>query len=147
MALEKALNILFPPKKQKPRLHVVNFGQTKNIPREDVYSIMVWTPKWAQCPQKIPALVPSAADLIAYKNRQLTVESYMTLYTEMLTERVESLTPMTLVDNFGNLIPDGAYLCCVCSKEKANQRKCHRFVAAYLLKEAGWMVTLDGRSI
>jgi hypothetical protein len=40
----------------------------------------------------------------------------------------------------GGVVGDGATLCCVC----ADPLKCHRSVAAHVLKAAGWKVVLDG---
>lgn len=42
-------------------------------------------------------------------------------------------------------VPDGATLICACSREAAAAGRCHRVIAADLLKRAGWSVVLDGR--
>lgn len=44
-------------------------------------------------------------------------------------------------------IPDGATLICACSRQAAAAGRCHRVIAADLLKRAGWSVVLDGRSL
>lgn len=44
-------------------------------------------------------------------------------------------------------VPDGATLICACSREAAAAGRCHRVIAADLLKRAGWTVVLDGRSL
>ena len=44
-------------------------------------------------------------------------------------------------------VPDGAMLICACSREAAAAGRCHRVIAADLLKRAGWSVVLDGRSL
>lgn len=44
-------------------------------------------------------------------------------------------------------VPDGATLICACSREAAAAGRCHRVIAADLLKRAGWSVVLDGRSL
>ncbi len=44
-------------------------------------------------------------------------------------------------------VPDGATLICACSREAAAAGRCHRVIAADLLKRAGWAVVLDGRSL
>lgn len=131
----------------KPAVHLVNFGQTKKVPPEDVYSIMVWTPKWAQCSQSIPILAPSEVDLVGYKNGTLSLHDYQKSYEERLRSNINKITPLALLDNYANLIPTDAYLCCVCSKDKAQKGQCHRVWAAQILKEAGWIVTLDGRTV
>lgn len=43
-------------------------------------------------------------------------------------------------------VPDGATLICACSREAARAGRCHRVIAADLLKRAGWSVVLDGRA-
>lgn len=45
------------------------------------------------------------------------------------------------------IVPDGATLICACSREAAAADRCHRVIAAVLLKRAGWSVVLDGRSL
>lgn len=47
----------------------------------------------------------------------------------------------------GMVVPDGATLICACSREAAAAGRCHRVIAADLLKRAGWTVVLDGRSL
>ncbi len=47
----------------------------------------------------------------------------------------------------GVLVPDGATLICACSRQAAAAGRCHRVIAADLLKRAGWSVVLDGRSL
>ena len=42
-------------------------------------------------------------------------------------------------------VPDGATLICACSREAAAAGRCHRVIAADLLKRAGWSVVPDGR--
>lgn len=42
-------------------------------------------------------------------------------------------------------VPDGATLICACSREAAAAGRCHRVIAADMLKRAGWSVVLDGR--
>ncbi|HNC23991.1 MAG TPA: hypothetical protein PLU52_07275 [Opitutaceae bacterium] len=44
-------------------------------------------------------------------------------------------------------VPDGATLICACSQEAAAAGRCHRVIAADLLKRAGWSVVLDGRRL
>lgn len=44
-------------------------------------------------------------------------------------------------------VPDGATLICACSREAAAAGRCHRVIAADLLKRAGWTVVLDGRNL
>jgi hypothetical protein len=44
-------------------------------------------------------------------------------------------------------VPGGATLICACSREAAAAGRCHRVIAADLLKRAGWTVVLDGRSL
>ncbi len=44
-------------------------------------------------------------------------------------------------------VPDGATLICACSREAAGAGRCHRVIAADLLKRAGWSVVLDGRGL
>lgn len=44
-------------------------------------------------------------------------------------------------------VPDGATLICACSREAAAAGRCHRVIAADLLKRAGWAVVLDGRAL
>ena len=44
-------------------------------------------------------------------------------------------------------VPDGATLICACSREAAAAGRCHRVIAADLLKRAGWSVVLDGRCL
>lgn len=43
------------------------------------------------------------------------------------------------------VVPEGATLICACSREAARAGRCHRVVAADLLKRAGWSVVRDGR--
>jgi len=131
-------------KSVKPRLHFSNWGQTRNVPKEDVYSIMVWTPKWVDVHQKIPVLVPEEANLVAYQNGSMGIREYSARYLTALSEKLDQLTPVALMDSYDLLVPEDAYLCCTCSKKKAANNECHRTWAAYLLAEAGWLVTLDG---
>jgi hypothetical protein len=44
-------------------------------------------------------------------------------------------------------VPDGATLICACSREAAGAGRCHRVIAADMLKRAGWSVVLDGRNL
>lgn len=44
-------------------------------------------------------------------------------------------------------VPDGATLICACSREAAGSGRCHRVVAADVLRVAGWSVVLDGREV
>lgn len=44
-------------------------------------------------------------------------------------------------------VPDGATLICACSREAAGSGRCHRVVAADVLRVAGWGVVLDGREV
>lgn len=44
-------------------------------------------------------------------------------------------------------VPGGATLICACSREAAAAGRCHRVIAADLLKRAGWSVVLDGRCL
>ena len=127
-----------------PTIHLANWGQVRNIPTENVFSIMVWTPKWAS-QQKVPALVPATEDLHAYQNGIYTIQQYKDAYINKIDPN--QLTPFTLHDSFGLLLPNDVYLCCTCSKTKAQLGHCHRTWAASLLKEAGWSVTLDGKPI
>jgi len=43
------------------------------------------------------------------------------------------------------VVPDGATLVCACSRSAAADRRCHRVVAADVLRRAGWRVVLDGK--
>lgn len=45
------------------------------------------------------------------------------------------------------VVVDGATLICACSREASATGRCHRVIAADLLKRAGWTVVLDGRSL
>jgi hypothetical protein len=45
----------------------------------------------------------------------------------------------------GGLVVDGATLICACSRGAATAGRCHRVIAADLLRQAGWDVVLDGR--
>ena len=108
---------------------------------------MVWTPIWAQCSQSVPILTPNKEDFSAYLNGILPQRDYFKRYTESLQKNINDLTPSRLTDSFGLLLPEGAYLCCTCSIENASKGFCHRFVAAYLLKDAGWTVILDGKTL
>lgn len=44
-------------------------------------------------------------------------------------------------------VPDGATLICACSREAAAAGRCHRVIAADVLRIAGWRVILDGREV
>lgn len=44
-------------------------------------------------------------------------------------------------------VPDGATLICACSREAAGSGRCHRVIAADVLRVAGWRVFLDGREV
>lgn len=44
-------------------------------------------------------------------------------------------------------VPADATLICACSREAAAAGRCHRVIAADLLKRAGWSVVLDGRNL
>lgn len=44
-------------------------------------------------------------------------------------------------------VPDGATLICACSREAAGSGRCHRVIAADVLRVAGWDVILDGREV
>lgn len=44
-------------------------------------------------------------------------------------------------------VPDGATLICACSREAAGSGRCHRVIAADVLRVAGWDVVLDGREV
>lgn len=44
----------------------------------------------------------------------------------------------------GDLVEDGATLCCACAVREALEGRCHRAWAAPFLVRAGWRVILDG---
>ena len=44
-------------------------------------------------------------------------------------------------------VPDGATLICACSRDAAGSGRCHRVIAADVLRVAGWRVVLDGREV
>lgn len=48
---------------------------------------------------------------------------------------------------FSGDVPDGATLICACSREAAGSGRCHRVIAADVLRVAGWSVVLDGREV
>lgn len=45
----------------------------------------------------------------------------------------------------GGEVEDGATLICACARSAAKAGRCHRVIAAELLRAAGWRVVLDGR--
>jgi len=132
---------------QQPHINFANWGQIRKVPPALVYSIMVFTPKWQPVTQTVPLLIPTQEDLLAFQQGTLSVEQYRSNYTNHLAHNLPSLPPDALLDSRGLLVPSGAYLCCSCSKEKAFESKCHRVWAAHVLKEVGWLVSVDGEVI
>lgn len=114
---------------------------------------------------RVPWLVPSMAardlmvEALAARDTPLepdALRAYRTAFDAQLlqAEQCGGLAPGRLVytiqtraDAPRHVVPDGATLCCACSRARAAAGRCHRaWVAPYLVR-AGWTVYLDGSEV
>lgn len=101
---------------------------------------------WEHGEGRVVALLPRRVDLIAVQAGQITSEEYNARCFEHFTSMPAHLSPGKLYTTAegGTPVREGDTLCCKCSKADAKAGKCHRVVAAQVLRSAGWRVVLDG---
>ena len=136
----------------KPTLYVTNVASRDLYGPGRSLHIMVWQAKWASFFGCVQGLRPHERDLIAYKNRAISLRSYKLLYKKWvapvdLSPCALGITSTTAPPTSLGPVQDGDTLLCSCSRSTAARGECHRVWAAELLKEAGWDVILDGREL
>ena len=111
---------------------------------------------------RVPWLVPSgvardlldvALDARGTPDEEEAERAYRTAFDAQLlqAEQCGGLAPgrlaytiQTRADAPRHVVPDGATLCCACSRARAAAGRCHRAWVAPFLVRAGWTVHLDG---
>lgn len=132
----------------RPTVNLTNFSSRK------LHSGRVWTimrrpnPAYGQLGAgAVRALVPNDDDLQDARAERIALETYRQRFEIRLV--IGILTPERLLAYpTGATVPvvvaDGDTLCCVCSRSKAREGRCHRVWSAQALVRAGWRVVLDG---
>ena len=115
------------------------------------WTIMARPRTWERGNGRVPNLIPRGEYVLAVKQGTMTHEEYKAHYIEKI--RHHELHPGGLwaylgEDGvWGTPVSDGDTLCCACSRQNANEGRCHRAWAAQALHEAGWVVVLDGKRL
>ena len=148
--------------KKRPVLFLSNWASKKTKGHHGpgrTLSIMVKTSHFAKPDGKVYPLIPNPTDLFDFKNGVITTEEYRDRYQKGVRERMADIIPGKLKwlsvrpvegsDRYDNLatVEDGDTLFCICSREKAAKRACHRVWLADVLQEAGWDIVLDGKPL
>ena len=140
----------------QPTLWVTNWSSTRLQGPGPKFTIMARPRAWEHGEGVVRALVPDASDLRAIQAGTLNLDAYRAMGIAKLDRALEEGTLQPLVGLLATRtpteasaaetfpVPDGATLCCACSKEKAANGHCHRTWVAVALARAGWRVILDG---
>lgn len=142
--------------KNEPTIYISNWSSSRTPGHHGIsgrkLSIMVKTPDYVVPDGRVEALVPDEKDLWATKQGSITSDIYKNRYLKSLWEKKSGLEPGMLRFRAINseaeqIVQHGDTLCCVCSRKDAADDRCHRAWAATVLKEAGWVVILDGKKV
>lgn len=131
----------------QPTLYLSNFashGSPGHHGAGRAFSIMAFTPKWADVHGEVPALTPPGQLVQAFRPRRgdpSAWDEYRRHLIGLFAPR--RLEPGRLVAASGLVVGDEDTLVCICRIGLP----CHRWVAAELLHHSGWRVVLDSERL
>ena len=136
-------------------IHLTNWSSRALHGPGRTWSIMARPRRWELGCGQVPVLVPPPADLDAVRTGIITVAEYRARYEAHVLDRDHMqpyLDPGALLGHLTKSVgpmpvDDGDTLCCACAKEAASRGECHRVYAAHILRDHGWSVVLDGRTL
>lgn len=135
-----------------PTIYLTNWSSKRHHGPGRKLTIMARPRRWEHGEGRVPALLPSAADLLDVKAGRISQALYFLRFNAMMqfTEGRGLLRPGDLVADVPvgggeDRVPvsDGDTLLCAC----AVGAPCHRREAAPFLVRAGWRVRLDGTEV